>query len=86
MMLSIREERGVPDEAFMLYVFDRDAMRHVQGVARYSDEFDAVMQASKQKRNPKHPVSRINPYWQRFLSQIPETKMEFYATTGLMMP
>jgi putative acetyltransferase len=31
----------VPDEAFMVLVFDSDAMRGATGVARYADEFDA---------------------------------------------
>ena len=34
---------GVPDEAFMLIVFDEDSMEGVSGVARYRDEFDEAM-------------------------------------------
>ena len=34
---------GVPDEAFMVVVFDRGAMPDGGGVARYRDEFDAAM-------------------------------------------
>ena len=34
---------GVPGEAFMVIVFDREAMCGVQGVARYRDEFDQAM-------------------------------------------
>ncbi len=34
---------GVPDEAFMLAVFDRDAMPREGGIARYRDEFDEAM-------------------------------------------
>ena len=34
---------GVPDEAFMVTVFDRGAMPDGGGVARYRDEFDAAM-------------------------------------------
>lgn len=34
---------GVPDEAFMILVFDEQAMTGVSGVARYRDEFDAAM-------------------------------------------
>ena len=33
----------VPDEAFMVLVFDEDAMQGVSGVARYRDEFDDAM-------------------------------------------
>jgi putative acetyltransferase len=31
---------GVPDEAFMVLIFDKQAMAGVSGVARYRDEFD----------------------------------------------
>jgi len=34
---------GVPDEAFMVLVFDPGVMEGVSGVARYRDEFDAAM-------------------------------------------
>jgi putative acetyltransferase len=34
---------GVPDEAFMVKVFDRGALPDGGGVARYRDEFDAAM-------------------------------------------
>ncbi len=34
---------GVPDEAFMVRVFDARALEDVSGVARYRDEFDAAM-------------------------------------------
>lgn len=34
---------GVPDEAFLVLVFDPSAMNGVSGVARYRDEFDAAM-------------------------------------------
>jgi putative acetyltransferase len=34
---------GVPDEAFMVLVFDPATMRGVSGVARYRDEFDAAV-------------------------------------------
>ncbi len=34
---------GVPDEAFMVLVFDPEAMRDVTGVARYCDEFDTAV-------------------------------------------
>jgi putative acetyltransferase len=34
---------GVPDEAFMIVVFDRDALHNVGGVARYRDEFNEAM-------------------------------------------
>jgi putative acetyltransferase len=34
---------GLPDEAFMIVVFDERAMKGVSGVARYRDEFDAAM-------------------------------------------
>jgi putative acetyltransferase len=35
--------KDVPDEAFMVLVFDPDALRGVSGVARYRDEFDAAV-------------------------------------------
>ena len=34
---------GVPDEAFMVIVFDQGTMKGVHGVARYRDEFDEAM-------------------------------------------
>ena len=34
---------GVPDEAFMILIFDARAMSGVSGVARYRDEFDEAM-------------------------------------------
>ncbi len=34
---------GVPDEAFMIIVFDPEALLHAGGVARYRDEFDEAM-------------------------------------------
>ena len=34
---------NVPDEAFMVLVFDESAMKGVSGVARYRSEFDAAM-------------------------------------------
>jgi len=34
---------GVPDEAFMIAVFDSNLMRNFGGVARYRDEFNAAM-------------------------------------------
>jgi len=34
---------GVPDEAFMVLIFDKDAMQGVSGVARYRDEFNEAM-------------------------------------------
>jgi putative acetyltransferase len=30
---------GVPDEAFMVIIFDQDVMKDIRGVARYRDEF-----------------------------------------------
>lgn len=39
----VSQWEGVPDEAFMVLVLDRGAMRGVSGVARYRDEFDAAM-------------------------------------------
>ena len=34
---------GVPDEAFMVLILDREAMAGVSGTARYRDEFDQAM-------------------------------------------
>ena len=34
---------GVPDEAFMIIIFDKGVLPGVSGVARYRAEFDAVM-------------------------------------------
>ena len=34
---------GVPDEAFMILVFDQEAMKTVHGTARYRDEFNEAM-------------------------------------------
>lgn len=34
---------GVPDEAFMVMIFDEQALKGVSGVARYRDEFDDAM-------------------------------------------
>ena len=34
---------GIPDEAFMILIFDARAMSGVSGVARYRDEFDEAM-------------------------------------------
>jgi putative acetyltransferase len=34
---------GVPDEAFMVLILDRDAMNGVSGVVRYLPEFDATV-------------------------------------------
>ena len=34
---------GVPDEAFMVLIFDKEAMEGVSGVARYRDEFNDAM-------------------------------------------
>jgi putative acetyltransferase len=34
---------GVPDEAFMVLVFEEAALAGVAGTARYRDEFDAAM-------------------------------------------
>jgi len=38
---------GVPDEAFMVKVFDPDVLPDGGGVARYRDEFDAAVEAEK---------------------------------------
>jgi putative acetyltransferase len=35
---------GVPDDAFMIMVFDEKALQGADGVARYRDEFDEAMQ------------------------------------------
>lgn len=37
---------GVPDEAFMILILDREAMQGVSGVARYRKEFDEAMEES----------------------------------------
>jgi putative acetyltransferase len=34
---------GVPDEAFMVLVFDEPALKNVSGIARYRTEFDEAM-------------------------------------------
>jgi len=34
---------GVPDEAFMVMIFDNETMAGVSGIARYRDEFDEAM-------------------------------------------
>jgi putative acetyltransferase len=34
---------GVPDEAFMVLILDKEAMAGVSGTARYRDEFDQAM-------------------------------------------
>ena len=34
---------GVPDEAFMVLIFDKEAMTGISGVAKYRDEFDQAM-------------------------------------------
>jgi putative acetyltransferase len=34
---------GVPDEAFMIFVLDREALRGVSGVAVYRDEFNEAL-------------------------------------------
>lgn len=35
--------QGIPDEAFLILVFDQSAMRNVKGVAWFRDEFDEAM-------------------------------------------
>jgi putative acetyltransferase len=35
---------GIPDEAFMILIFDNKSLEGVQGVARYRDEFDEAME------------------------------------------
>ena len=35
--------QGVPDEAFMVVVFDRDALPRAGGIARYRGEFDGIL-------------------------------------------
>jgi len=35
---------GVPDEAFMVVVFDKGALPKTGSIARYCDEFDEAMQ------------------------------------------
>ena len=37
---------GVPDEAFMILILDREAMQGVSGVARYRNEFDEAVEES----------------------------------------
>ena len=39
---------GIPDEAFMITVFDRDVLNGVQGVARYRDVFNEAMEGSNE--------------------------------------
>ena len=40
---GLRSQRdGMPDAAFMIRVFDEDAMAGIAGIARYRDEFDEV--------------------------------------------
>lgn len=34
---------GVPDEAFMVIVFDQAVMKDIKGIARYREEFDAAV-------------------------------------------
>ena len=41
---AIRSQwEGVPDEAFMVLMLDKTAMRNVSGIARYRAEFDAAV-------------------------------------------
>jgi putative acetyltransferase len=41
---SIRSQwNGIPDEAFMIIIFDYNAMKSVKGVVRYRDEFNEAM-------------------------------------------
>jgi putative acetyltransferase len=41
---SIRSQwDGIPDEAFMIIIFDYNAMKSVKGVVRYRDEFNEAM-------------------------------------------
>ena len=35
--------QGIPDDAFMIFVFDQRTLRNVSGVARYRDEFGEAM-------------------------------------------
>jgi putative acetyltransferase len=35
---------GIPDEAFMILVFDKKALEGVQGVAKYREEFNEAME------------------------------------------
>lgn len=35
--------KGIPDETFMIIVFNKDAIRDVHGVVRYRDEFNEAM-------------------------------------------
>ena len=37
------QRQGVPDEAFMILIFDKSAMSGVSGIARYRDEFNEAM-------------------------------------------
>jgi len=39
----VSQWEGVPDEAFMIVVFDGDALPRAGGIARYRDEFDEAM-------------------------------------------
>lgn len=39
----VSQWEGVPDEAFMVIVFEPGALAGVSGIARYRDEFDAAM-------------------------------------------
>lgn len=34
---------GIPDEAFLISVFDKNVLRNVKGIARYRDEFNEGM-------------------------------------------
>jgi len=34
---------AIPDEAFMILIFDEIAMKGIAGVARYRDEFDETL-------------------------------------------
>jgi putative acetyltransferase len=34
---------GIPDDAFMIIIFDHNAMKSVKGVVRYRDEFNEAM-------------------------------------------
>ena len=41
---SIRSQwDGIPDEAFMIVIFDQNAMKSAKGMARYRDEFNEAM-------------------------------------------
>lgn len=37
------EYKGIPDEAFMIIIFDEQKMKGISGMARYRKEFDAAM-------------------------------------------